>query len=915
MADSPSKLPPRLIIGVGGVLLFILVLHLAGVAVLRYVVERELHPALPKGTYIGDVHVNLFTGALEVDDFELRNAGKVRMRFGRLVLRVSPWHLLFGSVRVDEAMLRRGYVRVDRREDGSFDLGLPDFGDGSAPADTEPPDVRLLGARVEHLMVDYHDGDLASNLYVDLLKVGAYSLQADSQRLPLEWQLQWDQRRIAGDAVVTLASDGIAAEGQLQTDLLDLRRAERLARLPPTVDGEVGLQGRFAWSAPKLSLSGDLQVPRLAYAFAERSIVLSGVEFPGFRLDVLTAPGIVVEFVPGAGSRAASWETELEGQRVNGEAISLSGRVRYDGSGTIDTSDLALGAESVGWSDAGRRLQITGLRIDGRAQQSLTGETPFPALNADLAAGSVEYDDQPAALSVRLSDLQLKDLALSPLSDTKVRQLGGRLSIAASEVTQAETVLAWASVDITLGGQVGPATLQLVTDAAVSGLRVDNPLLAHGPLTLGGITASGLELGEAVRFDSLGLAQLALPGEPRDTSLQVASIRIGESRYSAGQGVALGQIVIDGLQTAVIRDKAGQWRYPMSSPAGPAQGGVDGSADAGQGTDTSTLPWRLAGLQVGGDSYLKTADLLNPDMLAPRFRIEKLEIGALASDAPQRNTKFEVVLRPDEYSEFAISGEVRPLAPDLYLEAKGWLHGFAMQAFNGLIADDLGHRFVEGQLDNDFAISIERNRLTMSNDLALATVDAEAIPGKEGPPLATAIALLEDRDGNIKLDVPVEGDLTDPNFRVLGALNPIIMKAVAGTAALAIQPLGSVLLVGSLLADQALKVTFQPAPFDAGSTELNAAARKYLDQLAAKLGEKPKLRVRVCGVAVDAERKKDKQGKYADRPEDLLAVAQSRADAVKAYMQGKGATDKQLRRCRPALDPTPDADPRVDIKF
>jgi outer membrane protein OmpA-like peptidoglycan-associated protein len=238
-----------------------------------------------------------------------------------------------------------------------------------------------------------------------------------------------------------------------------------------------------------------------------------------------------------------------------------------------------------------------------------------------------------------------------------------------------------------------------------------------------------------------------------------------------------------------------------------------------------------------------------------------------------------------------------------------------MQAFNGLVADDLGHRFTEGQLDNDFEIRIERNRLTMSNALALATVDAEEIPGKEGPPLATAVALLEDRDGNIKLDVPVEGDLTDPNFRVLGALNPIIMKAVAGTAALAIQPLGSVLLVGSLLADQALKVTFQPAPFDAGSTELNPAARQYLDQLATKLRDKPKLRVRVCGVVVDAERKKDKQGRYADSPEALLAVAQRRADAVKAYMRDKVATDKQLRRCRPAFDPQADAKPRVDIKF
>ena len=33
----------------------------------------------------------------------------------------------------------------------------------------------------------------------------------------------------------------------------------------------------------------------------------------------------------------------------------------------------------------------------------------------------------------------------------------------------------------------------------------------------------------------------------------------------------------------VIRDKAGQWRYPMSPPAEPGQGGADGSAEAGQG--------------------------------------------------------------------------------------------------------------------------------------------------------------------------------------------------------------------------------------------------------------------------------------------------------------------------------------------
>jgi outer membrane protein OmpA-like peptidoglycan-associated protein len=141
------------------------------------------------------------------------------------------------------------------------------------------------------------------------------------------------------------------------------------------------------------------------------------------------------------------------------------------------------------------------------------------------------------------------------------------------------------------------------------------------------------------------------------------------------------------------------------------------------------------------------------------------------------------------------------------------------------------------------------------------------------------------------------------------------MKAVAGTAALAIQPLGSVLLVGSLVADQALKVTFNPALFEPGSTELDPAAQKYLTELAAKLRDKPKLALRVCGVAVDAERSKDEKGVYLDKPEGLLEMAQQRSQAVRQFMIAAGTGEKQLRSCRPSLDPKPEARPRVDIRL
>jgi outer membrane protein OmpA-like peptidoglycan-associated protein len=309
------------------------------------------------------------------------------------------------------------------------------------------------------------------------------------------------------------------------------------------------------------------------------------------------------------------------------------------------------------------------------------------------------------------------------------------------------------------------------------------------------------------------------------------------------------------------------------------------------------------------------ADQLNPEVPPQQYAVERLAFGALASGAPNRDTPFDVALRPDRYSEFVIKGRIRPLASPIRLDAEGHLHGFGLPSVNGLVANDLGHRFLEGQLDDDFHIRVEAGRLEMGNALNIAGLTVEEIPGKEGPPLGAAIALLEDRNGNIKLEVPVSGDLNDPQFRVLGALNPIIMKAVAGTAALAIQPLGSVLLVGGVLANQALKVSFEPALFAAGSAELDQTAKRYLGLLAAKLAEKPKLALRVCGVAVDGERKRDKKGGYLDTEADMLALAQTRADAVRSHLADEGAAARQLRACRPTLDPTEAARPRVDIRF
>ena len=495
------------------------------------------------------------------------------------------------------------------------------------------------------------------------------------------------------------------------------------------------------------------------------------------------------------------------------------------------------------------------------------------------------------------------------------RQLSGRLSLAGSQLQPGATSVAWSSFAAGLNGHVGKAGVDIRTDLEIGDSRVSDPALPHGPLQLARLQAEDLALGEAVQFATLRLGDIQIPGQPSETGLEIAELQFLKGRYSAQDGLSLDEILIDGLQTALIRDKSGRWQYPLA-PAADESAEAPATAQDAAATDTGKpLAWRIGGVQISGDSHVTVTDRLNPDSTSPRIAIETLRVGELRSSAPDADTPIKILLRPDEYSEFEIDGEVRPLADPLYLQAEGRLHGIGLSSFNGFIANDLGHRFLGGQLDNDYRISIENNHLEMTNTLALAQVEAEAIPDKEGPPLGTAIALLEDRDGNIKLDVPVSGDLDDPQFRVLGALNPIIMKAVAGTAALAIQPLGSVLLVGSLVADQALKVTFEPAVFEPGSSDLNAKSRDYLAQLGAKLKEKPKLGLRFCGVATEAERKKDKKGAYLDTEADMLALAQQRAEAVKTYLAGQDVGEKQLRLCRPELETQAEARPRVEIKL
>jgi len=137
--------------------------------------------------------------------------------------------------------------------------------------------------------------------------------------------------------------------------------------------------------------------------------------------------------------------------------------------------------------------------------------------------------------------------------------------------------------------------------------------------------------------------------------------------------------------------------------------------------------------------------------------------------------------------------------------------------------------------------------------------DAISLPVKLG------VSLLKDADGVIDLEVPVEGDIRDPEFKLgkvlWGAFSNIFKKAITAP----FKFLGK--LVGAGAADDLGSVQFA-----AGQTELTADEQKKVRKLSQALSVRPALRLEIVGrfdPATDAEQLRSSQ--FEKALADLIA--------------------------------------------
>ena len=216
-------------------------------------------------------------------------------------------------------------------------------------------------------------------------------------------------------------------------------------------------------------------------------------------------------------------------------------------------------------------------------------------------------------------------------------------------------------------------------------------------------------------------------------------------------------------------------------------------------------------------------------------------ISGIASDAPRRaDVTFHA--RVNDTGTVQVTGAVSPFDNQLTNQVKLTINGVDLTAFSPYAGKFAGYRIAKGNLAVAVDCKVMNRKLSSAN---LITLDQFTFGDKVDSPDATklpvrlAVAIMKDRNGRIELDVPVEGNLDDPAFRLRKVIGSALLNILTKAAT---SPFS---LLGSLFGGKGEDIRYQD--FAPGQADLLAADRDKLDVLVKGLYERPGLQLEIQG--------------------------------------------------------------------
>ncbi len=475
----------------------------------------------------------------------------------------------------------------------------------------------------------------------------------------------------------------------------------------------------------------------------------------------------------------ASWTAKLGTVQLT--ESNLRWRSEYTDPGQLEVSPLEATASSIKWPLEGDTELSLNLSVNGETSAAIQG-----VLNLALGAGKLSYE--------------LKSLPLAWFNPNFPEALNARLTGGKLQV-QGEVALA----------EYAPGLITM--DGSIDGFA--------GELT---DTEESLTSWETVRWENL-------------------QVDMNQ------QAITLAKLSIDDYKGRIHIKKDGSinaqnvWKQELDDAAqdGDTAPEVQESAETTTDDTTESEPWQVSAPLVSiTDSEIDFMD----ESLPIHFRTVIGDINGSIKDISSEQdvkTKVDIKGSVDGYAPVTLKGTAQPLrsppAIDLGLNFSG-LDMALLSPYSGTYA---GYSIEQGVLDLDLKYAMEDNKLKGHNKIVIDNMRlGEKVDSEESVdlPIELALALLTDSNGIIDMDIPVSGNVDDPEFSVgsviFGAVVNLITKVVTSPFT----------LLASLVDTEE---DLQRINFKSGSAELDEGTRKKLDELYQALSQRPELGLIITG--------------------------------------------------------------------
>ena len=219
---------------------------------------------------------------------------------------------------------------------------------------------------------------------------------------------------------------------------------------------------------------------------------------------------------------------------------------------------------------------------------------------------------------------------------------------------------------------------------------------------------------------------------------------------------------------------------------------------------------------------------------------------ATTSDAP---SEVEFEGRVDEFGQVFISGHLTPLAPMDDTNISVNFTNVEIPKFSAYTIQFAGREIAGDKLDLKLGYEIRDSQLVGENNIVLREFElGDEVPHPDATslPLDLAVALLKDSSGHINVDLPIRGDIDDPEFGIASVVGAAFGNLIKGVAAAPFKFLSNLLGVE---ANELEAMHFPPGRDDLSPPQ---------QEIAAKLGEalvmRPELVLELVGAYhVDAD--------------------------------------------------------------